>query len=276
MNIIIPMAGAGQRFADEGYKISKPAIPTTDRRTGKKIPMVVGATMDLPGVKDDGSNITYIDRVFHKTDGVEDAIRAYYPDAGFITVEKLTEGQACTCLLAKNVIDNEEPLLIAGCDNGMIIDQDKFERMTAECDVLAFTYRHNQAVLAKPDAYGWMVVEDESTCKITGVSIKKAISDTPMEDHAIVATFWFKHGSDFVRAAEKMIAENDRVNHEFYVDQVMKHCLELGLDARVFEIDRYIGWGTPKDYEEYEATIKYWKEYTDSEGFLPGKFTYEE
>lgn len=270
MNIIIPMAGAGQRFRDEGYKISKPAIPTTDTRTGKDFPMVVCATKDLPGVKEDGSNVIYIDRSFHKADGVEDAIKEHFPKAKFITVEKLTEGQACTCLLAKDVINNEEPLLVAGCDNGMVIDQNKFDRMIKECDVLAFTYRHNQAVLDKPDAYGWMIVDDEESCKIAGISIKKAISDTPMENHAIVATFWFKRGSDFVKATEKMIAENDRVNNEFYVDQVMKHCLEIGLDARVFEIERYIGWGTPKDYEEYQATINYWKEYTDSVGFIPG------
>lgn len=267
MNILIPMAGAGQRFADEGYKISKPAIPTTDRRTGKEFPMVVCATMDLPYVKDNGDNVTYIDRTFHKDAGVEEEIKKHYPSAQFITVEKLTEGQACTCLLAKEKIDNEESLLIAGCDNGMVIELDKFKQMISECDVLAFTYRHNQAVLAKPNAYGWMKV-DESTHKIIGVSIKKAISDTPMEDHAIVATFWFKHGCDFVKAAEKMISENDRINGEFYVDEVMKHCLELGLDTRVFEIERYIGWGTPKDYKEYQSTIKYWKEYTDSKGFL--------
>lgn len=270
MNIIIPMAGAGQRFADVGYKISKPAIPTIDRRTGKEYPMVVCATMDLPGVCEDGSNVIYIDRTFHKADGVENAIKEHFPKANFITAEQLTEGQACTCLLAKDKINNSDELLIAGCDNGMVMDKEKFEHMTKECDVLAFTYRHNQAVLAKPDAYGWMIVDDEENCKISGVSIKKAISDTPMEDHAIVAAFWFKYGSDFVKAAEKMIAENDRVNNEFYVDQAMKHCLELGMDARVFEIDRYIGWGTPKDYEDYQSTIKYWKEYTDSKGFIPG------
>lgn len=270
MNIIIPMAGAGQRFADAGYKISKPAIPTTDRRTGKEYPMVVCATMDLPGVADDGSNVTYIDRTFHKEDGVEDIIRLHYSKAEFITVDKLTEGQACTCLLAKDRIDNDEALLIAGCDNGMVFDQNKFDKMTSMYDVLAFTYRHNQAVLQNPNAYGWMIVDDEESCKISDISIKKAISDTPMEDHAIVATFWFKHGRDFVKAAEKMISENDRVNNEFYVDQVMKHCLEMGLDARVFEIDRYIGWGTPKDYEDYQATIKYWKEFTESKEFIPG------
>lgn len=270
MNIIIPMAGAGQRFADEGYKISKPAIPTIDRKTGKEYPMVVCATMDLPGVKVDGSNVTYIDRNFHKDNGVEGAIKEHFPDAKFITIDKLTEGQACTCLLAKDSINSEEELLIAGCDNGMVINQEKFEKMTQECDVLAFTYRHNQAVLKNPDAYGWMIVDNEETGKISDISIKKAISDTPMEDHAIVATFWFKHGKDFIRASEKMIAENDRINNEFYVDQVMKHCLELGMDARVFEIERYIGWGTPKDYEEYQATIRYWKEFTDSQGFIPG------
>lgn len=36
MNILIPMAGAGSRFTEAGYKVSKPAIPTYDKRTGKK------------------------------------------------------------------------------------------------------------------------------------------------------------------------------------------------------------------------------------------------
>lgn len=271
MNIVIPMAGAGQRFKDEGYKVSKPAILTTDRKSGKKLPMVVCATMDLPGVEKDGENVTYIDRTFHKEEGVEDVIKQYFSRASFITVDKLTEGQACTCLLAKDKINNEQSLLIAGCDNGMVIDDKKFEKMTKECDVLVFTYRHNQAVLEKPEAYGWVKIKDETDSRIIGVSIKKPISDTPMEDHAIVATFWFKHGSDFVKAAEKMIEENDRVKNEFYVDQVIKHCLELGMDVRVFEIERYIGWGTPRDYEEYEKTIAYWKEFTDSKGFIPGE-----
>lgn len=270
MNIVIPMAGAGQRFAEEGYKISKPAIPTTDRRSGKDIPMVVCATMDIPGVESNGRNVTYIDRTFHKQSGVEEAIREYYPEAEFITIEQLTEGQACTCLLAKDKIDNEESLLIAGCDNGMVIDKVKFQNLSNECDVIVFTYRYNQAVMEKPDAYGWMITEDE-TDKILGVSIKKAISDTPMEDHAVVATFWFRRGKDFVSAAEKMIEENDRVNSEFYVDTVIKHCLELDMDARVFEIERYIGWGTPKDYEEYMSTMRYWKKFTESDGFLPGR-----
>lgn len=66
MNILIPMAGEGKRFQEKGYTVSKPAILTYDRRTGKKLPMVVCATLDLPGFLPDGSNIIYIDRDFHK------------------------------------------------------------------------------------------------------------------------------------------------------------------------------------------------------------------
>lgn len=270
MNIIIPMAGAGQRFAEEGYKVHKPAIPTIDRRDGKTYPMVVCAARDLPGVLKDGANLTFIDRTFHQKDGVERDISKYYPAASFITVEALTQGQACTCLLAKEQIDQEEALLIAGCDNGMVMDDHKFWELTDKCDVIVFTYRHNEGVLADPDAHGWVKVDQND--RITGLSIKKAISETSMEDHAVVAAFWFRHGSDFVSAAKKMISENDRINNEFYVDGVIRHAMESGLDARVFEIDRYLGWGTPKDYEEYMATIRYWEGFVNSSGFLPGEY----
>lgn len=255
--ILIPMAGAGQRFADAGYTVHKPAIMTVDRATGQEKPMVVCATKDLPGVAADGSNVIYVDRNFHQTDGVEDAIRAWYPQAAFITVDHLTEGEACTCMLAEPYLDPEQPLLIAGCDNGMDIDRDAFDALTKECDCIVFTYRHNEAVLANPNAYGWMIADADGN--ITGTSIKKAISDRPMEDPAVVATFWFRRAAVFIEATKKMIAENDRINGEFYVDQTVKHVLDLGYRAKIFDIDRYVGWGTPADYEGYQKTWNYFK-----------------
>lgn len=265
MNIIIPMAGEGQRFKEQGYTTPKPAIPTIYRITGENLPMVVCAALDLPGVEQDGSNVTFVDRDFHKRDGVEETILEKFPGAHFITVDHLTEGQACTCLLAKDQIDNDEPLLIAGCDNGMVLNQERFEKCTREADCLVFTYRNNEGVLANPNAYGWMIVDDND--RITGLSIKKAISDNPVHDHAVVATFWFKRGQIFVEAAEQMIRENDRINGEFYVDEVVKHVLQMGYEAKVFEIERYIGWGTPKDYENYMRTIRYWEKFVRDERF---------
>ena len=101
-----------------------------------------------------------------------------------------------------------------------------------------------------------MIIDEEDN--ITGVSVKRPISSAPMEDYAIVASFWFRKGRIFVEAAEKMIAEDDRVNGEFYVDQAVNHVLALGYRAKVYEIQRYIGWGTPKDYESFQKTFEYW------------------
>ncbi|MDR2008399.1 MAG: nucleotidyltransferase, partial [Alphaproteobacteria bacterium] len=191
MIVLIPMAGAGSRFAKEGYTIHKPAIPTTNLNTGEKVPMVVAATNDIPDIAN--SKLVYIDRDFHKNDKVEDEILKYYPNANFITINYLTEGQASTCLLAKHIINTAEELFIAGCDNGMIYDLDKFKQLQQECDVIVFTYRNNESVLLNPNAYGWVKVGENNNA--IDVSVKKAISDNPMKDNAIVASFWFKQGN---------------------------------------------------------------------------------
>jgi len=266
MKILIPMAGEGKRFQEAGYSDSKPAIPTWDVKSGAKLPMVVCAANCLPGLEDDGKNLMFVEREFHRRDGTEERIREQFPQAGFLVAAELTEGQACTCLLAKEWIDGDEELLIAGCDNGMLFDAAKFDKLRREADLLVFTYRNNDAVVENPDAYGWMKTDEKGN--ITGLSIKKALSDTPKNDHAVVATFWFRHGWQFVKAAEKMIAENDRIRNEFYVDETVKHALDLGYHAKVFEIERYIGWGTPKDYEEYQATFEYWRGFVEKEKLL--------
>lgn len=267
MNILIPMAGAGSRFREAGYTVHKPVIPTRDRRDGREYPMVVCATRDLPGVAPDGGNVLYIDRDFHRDGGVEEAIRRCYPAARFLTLDHLTEGQASTCLLAKEEINNGEELLIAGCDNGMVFNRAAFEERIAASDAVVFTYTRHPALAENPNAYGWMVPDKAG--RITRVSVKQPVSEDPFHDHAVVAAFWFRRGSDFVRAAEKMIAEEDRVNGEFYVDEVIRHVLELGLTARIFDVERYIGWGTPKDYEDYTRAFAYWESFLKEGGFYP-------
>lgn len=261
MNILIPMAGAGSRFAKEGYKDHKPVILVTDRRSGKKIPMVVAATLDLPGAS--AANIIYVDRDFHKKDGVEEQIKEFFPCADFITISELTEGQASTCLLAQDHINNDQELLIAGCDNGIVFDEQKFLAAKKSADVLIFTFRGNEAVLENPKAYGW--VSADASGNVSDVSVKVPLSDTPIKDHAIVSAFWFRQGCDFVANAKEMIAQNDRINNEFYADLVMKYCVKNGLKVKVFEVDKYLCWGTPQEYENYEKTINYWRGFYEAE-----------
>lgn len=263
MNILIPMAGAGKRFSDAGYTVSKPMIPTYCRHDGNEYPMAVCAVKDIIHLIGNGRLILALRSENYKN------MQEYFPDAEYIIVDYLTEGQACTCLLAKELINSDEPLFIGGCDSGMAADKTKLEDIYANSDAVIFTYRNNDCVTDNPNAYGW-VVTDGST-KAVDISVKKAISDNPMNDHAISASFLFKHGRDFVRCAEKMIACNDRINNEFYADLVMKYCIDEGLTVNVFEIDKYICWGTPADYEDYIKTAEYWKGFVGSDAFVPAK-----
>ncbi len=267
MNVLMPMAGAGKRFADAGYPLLKPLIPTTERRDGKQYPMVICAMRDVLECAEGVTKPIFVIRTDYDRD-IRPVILNHFPEAVLIGVDHLTEGQACTCLLAKERIDNNEPLFIAGCDNGMVYDKAAFARLSAKAEVLVFTYRHHGAVLTNPNAYGWVRVDGDSD-RVTGVSVKKPISANPLNDHAIVASFWFRRGRDFVRCVQEMIEADDRVNGEFYVDQVIHYCVKNGLDTRVFEIERYIGWGTPEDYENYEKTLSYWRAFTNSPAFQP-------
>lgn len=242
---LIPMAGAGSRFAEKGYTTPKPLLPIMNQ------PMVVQATNALP----EAEKPIFILRDFHISEyKIGSRLLEYYPNAEIIVLEALTEGQAVTCLMAKSFINTEEELVIGASDNGMIYSHEKFDAMKADADAIVFTFRNNPAVLANPRAYGWVVVDSENN--ITEAKVKFNMPE-PMQNHAIVGAFWFKHGADFVSAAEHMIAENRRINNEFYVDECVNDLLAMGKKVKAFEIDHYICWGTPADYE----TFNYWETY---------------
>jgi dTDP-glucose pyrophosphorylase len=266
MIILIPMAGAGSRFAKAGYEISKPVIPTTNRKTGEKIPMVVAATNDVPNVKDVGTKVVYIDRDFHKKEGVEEEIKRYYPDATFITIDYLTEGQMATCMLAKDLINNDEELFIGACDNGMDFNLEKFKEEKKDADAFVISHSNDDNIAQNPNAHSWALLEDDGKT-IKKMSIKKTVSENPMNDHATTGAFWFKRGSDFVKAAQKMLANKDKTGGEYYVDQLMQYAIDLGVRTQVFDV-KYICWGTPKDYEDYEETIKYWTDFSKKEEWI--------
>lgn len=265
MNILIPMGGRGQRFKDAGYTIGKPCIPTTDRHTGQKLPMVVCAIKDIPGVEDPKNKLVCVDRDFHGEDGTEDTIRQHFPHVEFITDTVLT-GQASGCTLARDFIDNDESLFIGPCDNGMVINEAAFAKAQKEFDVLVISHSNDENIARNPVAHSWLKLKEDGET-VERIAIKQTVSEDPMKDHATTGMFWFKKGHDFVRLTDAMVDAKDMVNGEYYVDQVIQYAIDDGLRVGFFDI-QYICWGTPADYEEYEATIDYWKGFVAKEDDL--------
>ncbi|MCC6818432.1 MAG: nucleotidyltransferase [Bacteroidia bacterium] len=246
LNALIPMAGAGSRFKDEGYTTPKPLLDILGK------PMVVSAADALPKA----DNYTFVVRDFQINEfNINQHLENHFLNPNIIILDHLTEGQAVTCLSAKEFINNDEQLVIGASDNGMIYDREKFDALKLNADAIVFTFRNNPAVIPKPQAYGW--IKTDGTDQVIGASVKVPISNSPMNDHAIVGAFWFAKGKYFVEAAERMIDLNRRINNEFYVDECINDLIELEYKVKVFEIDHYVCWGTPNDYKSF----KYWDEW---------------
>jgi len=251
LQIVLPMAGEGKRFRDEGYTAIKPLITVSGK------PMFVQAINDLPLAK---KTIFLCRREHIEKYGIDKEVKKYFPQSEIIVIEKLTEGQACTCLLAESALDPEKPLLISTVDAGGVWNFNSFCDLffDEKADAAIWTFRNNVTVERNPQAWGWVSVKADGLT-VEKISCKVPVSNNPIRDHAIIGSFYFRKAKFFLDAAKRMIAADKRINNEFYVDIVLNEFPEMGLTARVFEVDKYLGWGTPNDLRVYE----YWQDYFD-------------
>jgi hypothetical protein len=136
----------------------------------------------------------------------------------------------------------------------MIYDVRKFEALMAPDgpDVLVWIVRGHADGRLRPKNFGWVDADDEG--RVSGVRVKKE-PDDPAIDPMIVGAFSFRRAGDFIRAYDSLVERNGRVNGEYYVDSLIEDAVKLGLDCRIFEIDHYLGWGTPNDLKTFE----YWQ-----------------
>ena len=131
----------------------------------------------------------------------------------------------------------------------MVFHQKDYDKNIDMHDALIWTFRNNPSVLQNPNMYGWVQVDVSG--KAEGVSCKVPISDQPMNDHAVVGTFSFKKAGYFLECADEMIRKSRKINNEYYLDVVLDESKTNGHNVIPFEIDKYIGWGTATDLEEY-------------------------
>lgn len=245
------MAGEGKRYKDAGFVIPKPFIDIDG------IPMVVRACKALPAAD---KNI-FVCRKHHLEDyPIKDILDKYLNNVVVVTIDELTEGQAITCMAARDYIPDDAILNIGASDNDMIYDERDVDEMykNTDLDGWIWTFRDNPAVLQNPKMYGWVETETK-TNKATRVSCKIPISENPMSDHAIIGAFTFKKAKTFFDSVTDMIESNFRINNEFYVDVAFDFAIKSGFNMHVYEVNQYICWGTPHDYKEYQYWLAYFK-----------------
>lgn len=236
LTLVIPMAGEGSRFAKAGYAKPKPFIDVAGQ------PMIARVFDNL---MQPGFQPVLIARTAHlaaEPATVAALTNRYQPK--IVQTDGVTQGAACTVLLAKDHFNNDTPMLMANSDQ--IVDfsvadfvQDA-KRRGLDGSILTFREpgRNPKWSYARTDAAGM----------VTEVREKVAISE-----QATVGIYYFARGRDFAAAAEAMIAANDRHNNEFYVAPVYNYAIKAGLKVGVYDIPQAAmhGIGTPEDLQVY-------------------------
>jgi len=250
LQIVAPAAGEGRRYAEAGYDQPKPLV------TVAGVPMAVRAVRDLPSA----DRVVFVVRSEHiRRFQIDEHLRRHVPGCRIISVEGLTEGQACTVRLAAEALQPDWPVIVAACDNTHVYDRQRLARLmsdpTIEC--LIWTYRRDTRVLAAPEEHGWVRVDGD---RVVEVSCKRPISQTPLQDHVASGFFSFRSARRMIEAIDAMVEADVRVKGEFYMDTVPNLLVADGLDVRAFEVEKYIGWGTPRDLDDFNKWERYFAE----------------
>jgi HAD superfamily hydrolase (TIGR01509 family) len=227
LNVLIPMAGAGSRFSQAGYTFPKPLIEVR----GKPMIQVVVENLNI-----EANYIFIVQKEHYEKYNLKYLLNLIAPNCKIVQVDGITEGAACTTLLAKEYIDNDAPLVMANSDQFVEWNSNEcmyaFNADSIDGGILTFKATHPKWSYAKLDENGF----------VSEVAEKK-----PISDNATVGIYFWKHGSDYVKYAEQMISNNIRTNNEFYVCPVFNEAIADDKKIRVKQIEKMWGIGTPED-----------------------------
>lgn len=235
LNIVIPMAGAGSRFAKAGYKDPKPLIAVH----GKPMIQVV-----IENLRPECEHrFIFICQKEHVEEySLKNKLNVWALNSEIVIIDGLTDGAACTVLKAKHLINTEDELMIANSDQYVDIDINSYLRhgWDKNLDGLIMT------MYALDPKWSYALVGE-------GNFVKKVVEKEVVSNEATVGIYNFKFGKDFVSAAEEMIALDMRVNNEFYVAPVYNMIIEKNARIGVYNIgsvgNGMYGLGTPADLD---------------------------
>ena len=229
--VLIPMAGAGSRFSNAGFTFPKPLIDVKNK------PMI---QLVVENLNISAKYVYIVQKNHYEKYNLKYLLNLITPNCEIIQVDGVTEGAACTTLLAKEFINNDNHLVIANSDQFIEWESEKFYYTmindNVDGGILTFQSTHPK----------WSFVKTNEEGYITELAEKKPISDV-----ATVGIYYWNKGSDYVKYAENMIEKNVRVNNEFYVAPVFNEAISEGLKFKTFKIDKMWGLGTPEDLKHF-------------------------
>lgn len=243
---LIPMSGEGKRFKNYGYRVPKPLIEIN------KMPMLELVSNTFPKSSD---WIFVINNNDNKNNRIIKLIKKINNNSKVIKVNKLTEGPASSCNLAKNLIDDDKSLFISSCDYLTVYNENKFKNLIKDksIDGIIWTSKLKNQIVKSFSAFGYCKTKND---KVIEIIEKKTVSKTPKNDHMMIGSFWFRKSSYFFKSFEEAKKKKFTINNEYYVGNNINLLIKKKLNFIIFEVDQWISFGDPFEMRVFE----YWKD----------------
>lgn len=245
-SLVLPMAGKGKRFIDEGYKEKKPLIKINNKS------MFLRAINSMPNTLE---KILIVQGDQSLKNEFNDQINFLSENNSYkiVNLGKPTIGQAISCIEGLKNFELKDPITITACDHACLFDTKLFLDQLSDksIDVIVWGYRNHVNALRNPNMYGWI---DQEKKVIKKISVKKPLGN-PDNDPIVIGTFTFRNYDIFKKSVNLMVKKGSKVNGEFYIDTAINDAISLGYKCVMFEIDHYFCWGTPNELK----TFQYWQ-----------------
>ncbi len=227
--VLVLAAGAGSRFEKAGYSYPKPIIDVLGK------PMI-GWVVDSLNL--DCEYIYLFQKSHLDRYNIKQMVNLLTPKNQVIEVDGITEGAACTALLAQNLINDDKPLFIINSDQYFEFDINQFlylmNNSNVDGGILTFDNLHPKWSYAAIDQDGFVTRVEEKN---------------PISNHATVGCYYFKKGSYFVKYANLMIDKDIRTKGEFYLAPCYNEFIKDGKKIKIFNVDKMEGLGDPESLQ---------------------------
>lgn len=239
LNIVVPIAGEGSRFSRAGYSEPKPLVSVHG------VPMIEVVVRNIRPERPHRFIFLAREKHLRETRLPEVLVRVA-PGGTIVPVRAMTEGAACTVLLSRDLIDSDDPLMLANGDQYVELDINRYLEATDHLDrdgvIMTFRSKDPKWSYVRVDHAGW---------------VREVVEKEVVSEHATVGIYNFRRGRDFVSAAVEMIRRDLRVNNEFYVAPTYNQLIERGATVGTYDVGAegrgMHGLGTPEDLGRFLA-----------------------
>lgn len=236
------MAGLGSRFKDSGFKTEKPLIEVDD------------VTLIEHSVKTLGIEGTYIfvTREYEsksENEKLSGILKKICPNYKELRIKHQTSGAAETALVAEELINTDQPLIITNCDQSMDWEPQKFLEFSKKFDGAVVTYKSSNPKNS--------FAELNEKGEVGSIAEKVAVSDV-----ALTGIHYWKRGKDFVDSAKDLLLNFKNLRREeCFISETYNVLIRKGAKIGNYQVPKnsYTSLGTPKDLKLYNGKIKEFK-----------------